>query len=471
MHLGSHAAVWNKPAHEEDQTREESASSFPSVAPTGVTPLFSLGQNATTGWNQKQKQQNLHQQQHQQQKSPQQQTHFAPPDGHWNKGVDYPSMKDNFQQGNNNHKPISIDTTASGLSDQHGVSQHTSRAGSWADIASGRSNQHDVYQHSRDGTWTDDHSRRSSHTSTSSGTTSCTGTIPSNGTHPFASAANPTATFYTMGTSSSHVTHPYAAAAAAAIPTSPTNISRTSHHYDDSLFGNLGKLSLGGHEWSQHPYYNAMSMAYPPRTQQHAPTPHHPYCTSAVGEATTQQMRAGSEFTGGGANTKYGWSPQQQHSSLKPNTLERDGSSLHSASTATTRTADYSHPILPQALQLNNDLFDHMMLSADEDDGNDESEADEDDTHSSSEYEYHSHKEKKWLLRMNCRLAEIPVGELDPARIPLKRVMNTWAEIKTSLGATMFEMWLKRVEQEYDADNDRTVPTAEMYAMAGTWLS
>jgi hypothetical protein len=417
MNLSSHALAW-KPAHEENVAREKSASSFPDIAPTGTpiggTRLLSLGQHATMGW--KQMQQNLQQQQHQQQ-----QTHFAP-------GVD------------------------SGWRDQRGASPHSGPS-VWAETASGRSKLCDKPQHSRGGTWTDDQSRRS-HTSTSTGTTSCTGTDTSHGAHPFATAAtvaNPTATFY-MGTSSSHGAHPCAITTAAATPTP-----------------DLGKISLAeGDESSQHPYHNAMSMGHPPRKEQHAPTPHHPYHTSAAGLATTQQMRAGSGSAGGGVNNQYGWSPQQQHSSLKPSTLERDGLSLRTASTATSRSAD-SRPTLPQAPQVNNESFGHMIPSDDDDDDNDEIESCEDDTQGASGY--HKYKEKKWLLRMNRKLAEIPVGELDPATMPLSKVMNTWAETKTSEGATMFEMWLMRAQQEYDAGNDRVVTTAKMYAVAGTWLS
>jgi hypothetical protein len=275
---------------------------------------------------------------------------------------------------------------------------------------SGRSYQRDVPQHSRGGTWTDNHSR-SSHTSTSTGTTSCKGTSSLHGTG----------------------TH---------------------------LLGDLGKMSIeGGHESSQHPYYNAMSLGHPPRKEQYAPTPTptpHPYSISAAGVATMQQIRAGSGFTGGGANTQYGWSPQQQHSSLKPSTLEMDGSSLRTASTATSRTADL-HPIVPQVLQTNKD---------DKDDDNNAIEATEDDTQGSPES-----RDKKWLLRMNRELAEIPVGELDLATMPLSAVMNRWAKTKSSQGASMVEMWLKRAQQEYDAGNHRVEPTAKMYTTAGTWLS
>jgi hypothetical protein len=435
MNLSPHASVW-KPAHEEDAAREKSAFTG---TPIVVTPLLSLGQYATIllKQKQKQKQQNLHQPKRRLQLS----DFAAPPPGHWRTGVDSPPMKHHLRQSND----ISNDTTASGNSSQRDVSQH-SRAGISADTASGRSYQRNVSQHSRGGTWTDDHSQ-SSHTSTSSGTTSCTGNSSSHGTHPFATAA-----------------------AAAATLANPINNSRMSHHYNHSLLGDLGKISFAGeHESSHHPYYNAVSMGHPPRKeQQHAPPPSHPYSTSAAGVATTQQMRqqmrSGSGSTGGGASTQYGWTPQQQHSS-KPSTLDMGGSSLLTASTVTSRTAD-AHPILSHALQMKKDSFVHMMPSDDEDDDNGDIDADEDDTQGAGRSP--KSKEKKWLLRMNRKLAEIPVGELDPATIPLSRVMNTWAETKTLQGATMVEMWLKRAEQEYDADNDRVVPTAKMYAMAGT---
>jgi hypothetical protein len=75
-------------------------------------------------------------------------------------------------------------------------------------------------------------------------------------------------------------------------------------------------------------------------------------------------------------------------------------------------------------------------------------------------------KKREWLLRMNRRLAEIPIGELDPASIPLSAVMNAWAKTKSPQGAAMVEMWLNRAQQEYDSGNLRVMPTAKLYTMA-----
>ncbi len=140
-----------------------------------------------------------------------------------------------------------------------------------------------------------------------------------------------------------------------------------------------------------------------------------------------------------------------------------DGLYPHTAGTVTSRTTD-SHPILPQALQMNDDSFGHTMPSDDEEDEDDDGQ----NPYTQGAGGYDKYKEKKWLLRMNRKLAEIPVGELDPATIPLAAVMNTWAKTKSSQGASMVEMWLKRAVQEYDVGNRRVVPTTKMYTMAGT---
>lgn len=77
-------------------------------------------------------------------------------------------------------------------------------------------------------------------------------------------------------------------------------------------------------------------------------------------------------------------------------------------------------------------------------------------------------KKREWLVRMNRKLTEIPVGELDPATVPLSAVMNAWAKTKSAQGAAMVELWLKRAQQEYEAGNRNVVPTTKMYTMAGT---
>ena len=76
-------------------------------------------------------------------------------------------------------------------------------------------------------------------------------------------------------------------------------------------------------------------------------------------------------------------------------------------------------------------------------------------------------KKSDWLLRMNRKLSDIPVGELDPATVPVSAVMNAWAKTKSAQGAAMVELWLKRAQEEYDTGNRRFVPTTKMYTMAG----
>ena len=80
-----------------------------------------------------------------------------------------------------------------------------------------------------------------------------------------------------------------------------------------------------------------------------------------------------------------------------------------------------------------------------------------------------STKKHEWLLRMNRKLQEVPVGELDPATVPLSAVMNAWAKTKSAQGAAMVELWLKRAQEEYDAGNRRVVPSTKMYTMAGKY--
>ena len=78
---------------------------------------------------------------------------------------------------------------------------------------------------------------------------------------------------------------------------------------------------------------------------------------------------------------------------------------------------------------------------------------------------------KDWLLRMNRRLHDIPIGDLDPTTVPLSAIMNSWARTKSSEGASMVELWLNRAQQEYDAGNRKVVPTSKMYTMAGaSWV-
>jgi hypothetical protein len=75
-------------------------------------------------------------------------------------------------------------------------------------------------------------------------------------------------------------------------------------------------------------------------------------------------------------------------------------------------------------------------------------------------------KKKDWLLRMNRRLTEIPIGDLDPSTTPISAIMNAWAKTKSSNGASMVEKWLDRAQEEFNAGNTKVVPTNKMFTMA-----
>ena len=81
---------------------------------------------------------------------------------------------------------------------------------------------------------------------------------------------------------------------------------------------------------------------------------------------------------------------------------------------------------------------------------------------------HHPTKKREWLHRMNRKLNEIPVGELDATTVPVLAIMNAWAKTKSAQGAAMVELWLKRAQEEYDSGNRGFVPTTKMYTMAGT---
>jgi len=75
-------------------------------------------------------------------------------------------------------------------------------------------------------------------------------------------------------------------------------------------------------------------------------------------------------------------------------------------------------------------------------------------------------KKKDWLLRMNRRLTEVPIGDMDPSSTPISAIMNAWAKTKSSHGASMVEKWLERAQEEFDAGNTKVVPTNKMFTMA-----
>jgi len=75
-------------------------------------------------------------------------------------------------------------------------------------------------------------------------------------------------------------------------------------------------------------------------------------------------------------------------------------------------------------------------------------------------------KKRDWLIRNNRKLKETEIGTLDPDRIPITAVMNSWAKTKSKEGAQMVELWLHRVEDEVKAGNTMVELSAKMYTMA-----
>ena len=171
--------------------------------------------------------------------------------------------------------------------------------------------------------------------------------------------------------------------------------------------------------------------------------------------------------------------------------LEPPGPAAHSssaaASTNTPKTQTYdAFPILPQALPddfslgLEDPSLDDFLL---DDDDEDDFEGDSlaagstgSSGHGSNPYGEGSSpssplspraKKREWLLRMNRKLEQVPVGELD-ASWPLTAIMNAWAKTKSAQGASMVELWLTRIQKEYECGNVGVGPTAKMYTMAGT---
>lgn len=82
-----------------------------------------------------------------------------------------------------------------------------------------------------------------------------------------------------------------------------------------------------------------------------------------------------------------------------------------------------------------------------------------------------SSKKREWLLRMNRRMSETPIGLLYPTSIPVSAIMNAWAKTKSAQGASMVEMWLKRIQEEFDVGNSKAVPNTKMYTMAGKFTT
>jgi hypothetical protein len=146
-----------------------------------------------------------------------------------------------------------------------------------------------------------------------------------------------------------------------------------------------------------------------------------------------------------------------------------DSSIASAAGAAASRVSD--RPILPSIRDIeasslheggNEDFHD------DDDDDDDEEESyfwGADSSIDGTTISTHS-KKRDWLLRMNRRLTEVPIGELDPSVTPISAIMNAWAKTKSSNGASMVETWLNRAQEEFDAGNTKVVPTNKMFTMA-----
>ena len=144
-----------------------------------------------------------------------------------------------------------------------------------------------------------------------------------------------------------------------------------------------------------------------------------------------------------------------------------DDSSQATAGTGTTSSKASGRPILPS---INDIVVDPLH---DEDDDEYFTDEDEEDSYfvgAESSIDGTTmttqSKKKDWLLRMNRRLTEVPIGDLDPSTTPISAIMNAWAKTKSSNGASMVEKWLNRAQEEFDAGNTKIVPTNKMFTMA-----
>ncbi|GKY94967.1 hypothetical protein MPSEU_000461300 [Mayamaea pseudoterrestris] len=159
----------------------------------------------------------------------------------------------------------------------------------------------------------------------------------------------------------------------------------------------------------------------------------------------------------------------------------RNSFTTTSAHTSSSPSGADSYPILP--LQpppmddLSSYLYDDITNSYSEEDealflirdldiSEFDPEGDDSFENSNQHGEPGTNKNREWLQRMNRKLQETPVGELDPTILPLSAIMNVWAKTKSAQGASMVEMWLKRVLKEHEAGNQRVVPTPKMFTMA-----
>lgn len=164
---------------------------------------------------------------------------------------------------------------------------------------------------------------------------------------------------------------------------------------------------------------------------------------------------------------------------LKQSTIPSDDPSVTSTTTNTTNTTgrtirsyhQQAPPILPVP------VLDEQQLGGDtatETDGEysyqeqfleDETDTEDDDDTTKS---HSTTKQHDWLHRMELKLDEIPIGNLDPNEIPLSAIMNAWAKTKSPEGAAMVEKLLQRARKEHANGNRKVIPTTKMYTMAGT---
>jgi hypothetical protein len=150
-------------------------------------------------------------------------------------------------------------------------------------------------------------------------------------------------------------------------------------------------------------------------------------------------------------------------SSSQPSVLTASRLPLERFADIAPEQAQGAKPILPAIEDVYPSPLDQQE---EEDEEDDESVLWKDDTVGSSP----TSKKSEWLLRMNRRMAEIPVGELDPSSIPISAIMNAWAKTKSAKGASIVETWLNRAQQEFNAGNDKVIPTTKMYTMAGKFF-
>jgi hypothetical protein len=77
-------------------------------------------------------------------------------------------------------------------------------------------------------------------------------------------------------------------------------------------------------------------------------------------------------------------------------------------------------------------------------------------------------RKHEWLLRMNKKLKDTPIGSFDPVVLPLASILHGWAKQGP---AGMVELWLQRALEEISMGNEKVVVTSKMFTMAGEFVS